>query len=135
MIKMVKVLISNVGLDHHAVGGIVLSQGLRDAGMEVIYLGVGRTPEEIVRTAIQEDVDVIGISIYSGAHEVVAQDLMQLLEDNGMRENIMVIFGGVIPPQDASKLKSMGVMEVFPPACNMKIVANFLKQEFTGRQM
>lgn len=112
MSRKIRALIGKVGLDGHEVGAKVVANALRNAGMEVIYTGLRQTPEKIVSTAIQEDVDVIGISILSGAHMVLIGRILELLRENQATE-IMVVCGGVIPRSDCEKLKGMGVREVF----------------------
>ncbi|MBD3415493.1 MAG: methylmalonyl-CoA mutase [Candidatus Aminicenantes bacterium] len=118
----IRVLVAKPGLDGHDRGAKVICRALRDAGFEVIYTGLRRTPEEIVSSAIQEDVDVIGLSILSGAHNVLFPKIMDLLKDQGGSE-IKVIAGGIIPENDISDLKKMGIAEVFlPGASTQKIV-------------
>jgi len=112
--KNLRILIAKVGLDGHDRGAKVVSRALRDAGFEVIYTGLRRTPEEIVNTAVQEDVDIIGISILSGAHNVLIKKIMQLLKKN-QASDIKVIAGGIIPDKDIMGLKREGVAEIFTP--------------------
>jgi methylmalonyl-CoA mutase cobalamin-binding domain/chain len=107
----VRVLVAKVGLDGHDRGVKIVARTLRDAGMEVIYTGLHRTPEEVVEAAVQEDVDVIGISILSGAHMTVFPRLLKLLEERGGHD-ILVVGGGVIPDADIDKLKALGVREL-----------------------
>jgi len=114
MRKRIRVLIAKPGLDGHDRGAKVVARALRDAGMEVIYTGLRQTPEQIVRTTIQEDVDVIGLSILSGAHMKICEKLLKLMRENQI-EDIPVFVGGIIPPDDAEKLKEMGIKEVFGP--------------------
>ena len=111
--KPIKILVGKPGLDGHDRGAKVVSLALRDAGMEVIYTGLHKTLEQIVRTAVQEAVDVIGLSIMSGAHLPICRRLRELMKAEGI-EDIPVVVGGVIPKQDVSKLKEMGVRGVFP---------------------
>jgi methylmalonyl-CoA mutase C-terminal domain/subunit len=117
-----------MGLDGHEIGALLVSQALRDAGMEVIYLGLNRTPEEVVEAAIQEDVDVIGISSMSGVHDVALPELMELLRDRGA-EGIIVIAGGVIPPEDIRMLEEAGVRRVFPAGTRTSQIVEFLQSE------
>ncbi len=117
--KKIRVLIGKIGLDGHDVGAKVVAAALRDAGMEVIYTGLRQTPENIVNTAIQEDVDAIGISILSGSHLPLISRLMDVLKDEGA-DDIKVVVGGIIPEEDIEPLKAMGVFEVFPPESEMK---------------
>ena len=107
----IRVIVAKVGLDGHDRGVKIVARTLRDAGMDVIYTGLHRTPEEVVEAAIQEDVDVIGVSILSGAHMTVFPRLLKLLDERGAGD-ILVIGGGVIPDEDVAKLKAMGVKEL-----------------------
>ena len=109
--RPVRVLVGKPGLDGHDVGAKIVSRALRDAGMEVVYSGLHRTPDEIVTTAMQEDVDVIGLSILSGAHLPIAQKVLQKLKEKGI-DDVPIIIGGVIPKRDATKLKEYGIAEV-----------------------
>ena len=111
--KKIKILIGKPGLDGHDRGAKVIALALRDAGMEVLYTGLHQTIEEIVRMAVQEAVDVIGLSIMSGAHLPICKTLLDLMKDQGI-EDIPVAIGGVIPKQDISKLKELGIKGVFP---------------------
>jgi methylmalonyl-CoA mutase C-terminal domain/subunit len=110
----IRVLIAKPGLDGHDRGAKVIARALRDAGMEVIYTGLRQTPEQIVAAAIQEDVDAIGLSILSGAHNALFPEIMRLLKEEGA-EDVVVFAGGIIPEQDIAKLKKMGIREIFPP--------------------
>jgi methylmalonyl-CoA mutase C-terminal domain/subunit len=112
--RKIRVLIAKPGLDGHDRGAKVIARALRDAGMEVIYTGLRQTPEQIVAAAIQEDVDVIGLSILSGAHNVLFPEIMRLLKE-GDATDIVVVAGGIIPEQDVPKLKAMGIGEIFLP--------------------
>ena len=107
----IRVIVAKVGLDGHDRGVKIVARTLRDAGMDVIYTGLHRTPEEVVEAAIQEDVDVIGVSILSGAHMTVFPRLLKLLDERGARD-ILVVGGGVIPDEDVARLKAMGVSEL-----------------------
>lgn len=107
----IRVIIAKVGLDGHDRGVKIVARTLRDAGMDVIYTGLHRTPEEVVEAAIQEDVDVIGVSILSGAHMTVFPRLLKLLDDRGAND-ISIVGGGVIPDEDIAKLKALGVKEL-----------------------
>jgi methylmalonyl-CoA mutase C-terminal domain/subunit len=111
--KKIKILVGKPGLDGHDRGAKVIALALRDAGMEVIYTGLHQTIEQIVRTAVQEAVDVIGLSIMSGAHLPICQKLLEMMKSEGI-EDIPVAVGGVIPKQDIAKLKDLGVKGVFP---------------------
>ena len=109
--RPIRVLVGKPGLDGHDVGAKIVSRALRDAGMEVVYSGLHRTPDEIVATALQEDVDVIGLSILSGAHLPIAQKILQKLKEKGI-DDVPIIIGGVVPKRDAATLKEYGVAEV-----------------------
>ncbi len=108
----IRVLVAKVGLDGHDRGAKVIARALRDAGMEVIYTGLHRRPEDVVTSAIQEDVDVIGISILSGAHMTVFPRIIELLEQQEADENILLLGGGVMPDEEVEELKKMGVAEI-----------------------
>ena len=112
--RKIRVLIAKPGLDGHDRGAKIIARALRDAGMEVIYTGLRQTPEQIVAAAVQEDVDAIGLSILSGAHNVLFPEIMRLLKDEGA-EGIIVFAGGIIPEQDIPKLKALGIREIFLP--------------------
>ena len=112
--KKIRVLIAKPGLDGHDRGAKVIARALRDAGMEVIYTGLRQTPEQIVAAAVQEDVDAIGLSILSGAHNVLFPEIMRMLKEEGA-EDIVVFAGGIIPEQDIPKLKKLGIREIFLP--------------------
>jgi len=124
--KKIKVLVAKPGLDGHDRGAKVVAYGLRDAGMEVIYTGLRQTPEQIVNAAVQEDVDVVGLSILSGAHLSLVQRVVQNLKEKGVGEK-MVIVGGIIPQEDVARLKEMGVAEVFIPGAPIKTISEFIK--------
>ena len=129
--RRIKVLVAKPGLDGHDRGAKVVAYGLRDAGMEVVFTGLRQTPEQIANAAIQEDVDVVGLSILSGAHLSLIQRVLQNLKEKGASEK-MVIVGGIIPPPDASKLKTMGVAEVFTPGTSIKTIAEFIKAKVSA---
>ena len=112
MARAIRVLVAKVGLDGHDRGAKVVARVLRDAGMEVVYTGLHRTPEQVVSAAVQEDVDVIGISLLSGAHMTLVPRLLQLLKEQGA-EDIAVVVGGVIPDEDVEELRKLGAAEVF----------------------
>ena len=121
----VRVLIAKPGLDGHDRGAKVIARALRDAGMEVIYTGLRQTPEMIAEAALQEDVDVVGLSILSGAHMTLVPRVLALLRVNGLGDVVLVV-GGVIPDEDATALKEMGVAEVFGPGTLTQTVVSFL---------
>jgi len=112
--KKIRVLIAKPGLDGHDRGAKVIARALRDAGMEVIYTGLRQTPEQIVAAAIQEDVDAIGLSILSGAHNVLFPEIMRMLKEEGA-DDVIVFAGGIIPEQDIPRLKEIGIREIFLP--------------------
>jgi methylmalonyl-CoA mutase, C-terminal domain len=126
--KKIRVLVAKPGLDGHDRGAKIVARALRDAGMEVIYTGLRQTPEQIVETAIQEDVNVIGLSILSGAHTHLFPRLMELLKENKV-EDIVVIGGGVIPEEDICELKKIGIAEVFTPGTDTKDIIKFIKEK------
>jgi len=129
--KKIRVLVAKPGLDGHDRGAKVVAYGLRDAGFEVVYTGLRQTPEMITNAAIQEDVDVVGLSILSGAHLSLTQRVLQNLKTKGARDK-MVLVGGIISPVDAAKLKEIGVAEVFIPGASIKSIADFIKGKFAG---
>jgi len=126
----VRVLVAKPGLDGHDRGAKVVARALRDAGFEVIYTGIRQTPEQIVETVIQEDVDVLGISILSGAHMVLIPKILKLLEERGLKvnEDVLVIAGGIIPPDDAQELEKMGVAKVFGPGSPIEEIIRFIDE-------
>ena len=125
--KKIRILIAKPGLDGHDRGAKVICRALRDAGYEVIYTGLRRTPEEIVHAAIQEDVDLIGLSILSGAHNVLFPKIMNLLKEKGA-EDIAVIAGGIIPDKDIPKLKEIGIKEIFLPGSSTQDIVKWIKE-------
>jgi methylmalonyl-CoA mutase C-terminal domain/subunit len=126
--KKIRVLVAKPGLDGHDRGAKIVARALRDAGMEVIYTGLRQSPEQIVETAIQEDVNVIGLSILSGAHTHLFPRLMELLKENKV-EDIVVIGGGVIPEEDIYELKKIGIAEVFTPGTNTRDIIKFIQEK------
>ena len=129
----IRVLIAKPGLDGHDRGAKVVARALRDAGMEVIYTGIRQTPEMIVATALQEDVDVVGLSILSGAHLELFPSIIEGLKQKGMGD-VLVIAGGVIPTEDTAALKQMGVKAVFGPGTNTEQIAEYIKKEGACRR-
>ncbi len=115
MSRPIRVLVAKPGLDGHDRGAKVIARALRDAGMEVIYTGLRQTPEQIVATALQEDVDVVSMSILSGAHGYLLPKVVELMKKEGIYEETLVIAGGVIPQEDIPELKESGIAEVFTP--------------------
>ncbi|MFC2031933.1 cobalamin B12-binding domain-containing protein [Chloroflexota bacterium] len=129
----IRVLMAKPGLDGHETGAKLIARVLRDAGMDVIYTGSRQTPEMIVRTASQEDIDIIGLSILSGAHKELCSRILTLLRQEGM-EDIPLIVGGIIPDKDASVLKEMGVSEVFGPGTNTSQVVECVRNLMCSRE-
>jgi methylmalonyl-CoA mutase C-terminal domain/subunit len=129
----IRVIIAKPGLDGHDRGAKVIARALRDAGMEVIYTGLRQTPEQIVSAALQEDADVIGLSILSGAHNHVAPRLMQLLKERGL-DDVLVVIGGIIPDLDVPRLKEMGVKGVFLPGTPMQEIVEFIRGNVKQRE-
>jgi methylmalonyl-CoA mutase C-terminal domain/subunit len=125
MVKKLRVVIAKPGLDGHDRGAKVIARALRDAGMEVIYTGLRQTPEQIVSAALQEDADVIGLSILSGAHNHIAPRLMELLKAKGL-DDVLVVIGGIIPDLDIPKLKEIGVKGIFLPGTPMQHIIDFI---------
>lgn len=128
MAKKIRVLIAKPGLDGHETGAKLISRALRDAGMEVIYTGPRQTPEMIAQSALQEDVNVIGLSILSGAHKEFAIRVIDLMKEKGMGE-IPIVMGGIIPREDIPALKEMGVQEVFGPGTSTRDIVAFLQRK------
>ncbi|WP_297437118.1 cobalamin B12-binding domain-containing protein [Thermococcus sp.] len=126
----VRVLIAKPGLDGHDRGAKVIARALRDAGFEVIYTGIRQTPEQIVESVIQEDVDVLGISILSGAHMVLIPKILRLLEERDLKpnEDVLITAGGIIPPDDAKKLEELGVGRVFGPGSPISEIVEFIDE-------
>jgi methylmalonyl-CoA mutase C-terminal domain/subunit len=127
MADKIRVLVAKAGLDGHDRGAKVIAAALRDAGMEVIYTGLRQTPEMIVEAAIQEDVDVIGISILSGAHMTIFPKIKKLMDEKGL-DDVLLTGGGIIPEEDIIKLKEMGVGELFTPGASTKNIAAYIKE-------
>ena len=122
----IRVLVAKPGLDGHDRGAKIIARALRDAGMEVIYTGLRQTPEMIVNAALQEDVQVIGLSILSGAHNAIMPRVMELLHEKDMT-NVKVIVGGIIPDEDAADLKRQGVAAVFQPGASLEEIVDFVR--------
>jgi methylmalonyl-CoA mutase C-terminal domain/subunit len=127
MDRKIRVLVAKPGLDGHDRGAKIVARALRNAGMEVIYTGLHQTAEMIVETAIQEDVDVIGLSLLSGAHMTLFIDVTKLLKNNKM-EDVLVVGGGVIPKEDIPKLKKAGVSEIFGPGTHTEHIVDYIKR-------
>ena len=127
MARKLRVVIAKPGLDGHDRGAKVIARALRDAGMEVIYTGLRQTPEMIATAALQEDADVVGLSILSGAHNHIAPRLMELLRKNGL-DDVLVVIGGIIPGVDIPKLKEIGVKGVFLPGTPIQDIVEFINK-------
>jgi methylmalonyl-CoA mutase C-terminal domain/subunit len=125
--KKIRVLIAKAGLDGHDRGAKVIAAALRDAGMEVIYTGLRKTPEMIVEAALQEDVDAVGISMLSGAHMTIFPRVLSLMEEKGIRD-VLLFGGGIIPDQDIGALKNMGVGELFTPGASTLDIVAYIKE-------
>jgi methylmalonyl-CoA mutase C-terminal domain/subunit len=132
--QKIRVLVAKPGLDGHDRGAKVIARALRDAGMEVIYTGLRQTPEMIVNAALQEDVDVIGLSILSGAHNAIVPRVMDLMRQQKM-EDVMVVLGGTIPAQDLDQLSKVGVAAVFGPGTPMQDIIQFIRTNVKPRSV
>ncbi len=126
MITPVRVLVAKIGLDGHDRGARVIASALRDAGMEVIYTGLRKTPEMVVRAAVQEDVDVVGVSILSGAHLTLVPRLRSLMDEEGL-DDVPLVVGGVIPEADVAALKEQGIAAVFTPGARLDEVVSYIR--------
>jgi len=130
--RKIRVLVAKPGLDGHDRGAKVIARALRDAGMEVIYTGLRQTPEMITTASLQEDVDVIGLSILSGAHNAIVPRVMDLLKQNKM-DDVIVVVGGIIPDQDIPALKAMGVGAIFQPGTTMDDIVQYIRANVKPR--
>src|SRR5271163_3539908 len=130
--KKIRVLIAKPGLDGHDRGAKIIARALRDAGMEVIYTGLRQTPEMIASAAVQEDVDVIGLSILSGAHNTICPQLMNLLRAKGMND-VTVVIGGIIPEADIAALKQAGIAEIFLPGTSTHDIISFINERHAAK--
>jgi methylmalonyl-CoA mutase C-terminal domain/subunit len=130
--RKIRVLIAKPGLDSHDRGAKVVARALRDAGMEVIYTGLRQTPEQIAETALQEDVDVIGLSILSGAHKTLFPRIMELLKKQGLTD-VMVFAGGIIPEEDVSQMKKLGIKEIFGPGTTTEEIIRYVMDNLPKR--
>ena len=128
--RKIRVLIAKPGLDGHDRGAKIIARALRDAGMEVIYTGLRQTPEQIVAAAVQEDVDAIGLSILSGAHNVLFPEIMRLLKDESA-EGIVVFAGGIIPEKDIPRMKELGIREIFLPGTPTATAVDAIRRAVT----
>jgi methylmalonyl-CoA mutase C-terminal domain/subunit len=130
--RKIRVLIAKPGLDSHDRGAKVVARALRDAGMEVIYTGLRQTPEQIVETALQEDVDVIGLSILSGAHKTLFPRIMELLKKQGLSD-VMVFAGGIVPEEDIVEMKKLGIKEIFGPGTTTDSIIQYVRDNLPKR--
>ena len=126
--RAIRCLVAKVGLDGHDRGAHVIARAFRDAGFEVIYSGLHKSPDEIVQAAVQEDVDVLGISILSGAHDTLVPKIIDGLEEYGALEDTLVLVGGIVPEEDREELYEMGVAEIFGPGSSMEETIEFVRE-------
>lgn len=132
--RKLRILVGKPGLDGHDRGAKIIARAFRDAGFEVIYTGLHQTPEMIVNTAVQEDVDAIGLSILSGAHNYVFPEVIKLLKDNGMEE-VLVFGGGIVPAEDIAELKSQGVAEIFTPGTPLEETVKWVRDHVRPKSL
>ena len=132
MLKKIRVLVAKPGLDGHDRGAKIVARALAEAGMEVIYLGLRLTPEQIAEAAVQEDVDVVGLDCLSGAHMALFPKIVELLREKG-KKDALIIAGGIIPRKDVAALKQAGIAEVFGPGTPLDDIVNFIKTDLGGR--
>jgi len=130
--KRIRILVAKPGLDGHDRGARVIARAYRDAGFEVVYTGLHQTPEQIVAAAVQEDVDVIGLSVLSGAHMTLFKRVLELLRTN-KADDVMVIGGGIIPEEDVPKLKKLGIKEIFLPGTSLDTIVGWVKDNVNPR--
>lgn len=130
--RKIRVLVAKPGLDSHDRGAKIVARALRDAGMEVIYTGLRQTPEQIAETALQEDVDVVGLSILSGAHLTLFPKIVDLMKQRGLSD-VLVFAGGIIPEEDIPSLKQLGIKQIFGPGTPTHTVVNFVKDNVKSR--
>jgi methylmalonyl-CoA mutase C-terminal domain/subunit len=126
MNERLRVVVAKPGLDGHDRGAKVIARAFRDAGFEVIYTGLRQTPEQIVNAALQEDADVVGLSVLSGAHMTLCTRIMELMKKEGLGE-VLVVVGGIIPDQDVAKLKALGISEVFQPGASTEDIIKYVR--------
>ncbi len=131
--RPIRVVVAKAGLDGHDRGAKVVARALRDAGMEVIYTGVHQTPEQVVETALQEDADAIGVSLLSGAHNYVFPRIAELMKEKGM-DDVLLFGGGIIPEDDAERLKEHGVERVFQPGASLEDIVTYLRDAVSNRR-
>jgi methylmalonyl-CoA mutase C-terminal domain/subunit len=133
MVRKIRVLIAKPGLDGHDRGAKVIAQALRDAGMEVIYTGIRQTPEQVANAAIQEGVDIVGLSCLSGAHNYLFPEVVKLLKDKGA-EDVVVLGGGIIPSDDIPELKKSGIREIFLPGTSTEEIVKYIQENVENIQ-
>jgi methylmalonyl-CoA mutase C-terminal domain/subunit len=131
--RTIRCLVAKVGLDGHDRGAHVIARAFRDAGFEVIYSGLHKAPDEIVQAAVQEDVDVLGISILSGAHNTLVPKIVEGLKEYGAFEDTLIIVGGIIPEDDRPELREAGVAEIFGPGASMQQTIDFVRENVPDR--
>ena len=127
MNEKIRVIVAKPGLDGHDRGAKVIARAFRDAGFEVIYTGLRQTPEQVVNAALQEDVDVVGLSVLSGAHMTLCPRIMELMKKEGL-DDVLVVIGGIIPDQDIPKLKALGVGEIFQPGASLEEIVTYVRK-------
>jgi len=132
--QKIRVLVAKPGLDSHDRGAKIVARALRDAGMEVIYTGLRQTPEQIVETALQEDVDVIGLSILSGAHTTLFPRIMKLIKEKNLND-VVVFAGGIIPEEDVPEMKKLGIKEIFGPGTPTETLVKYVKETVRKRTL
>ena len=132
--RRIRVLVAKAGLDGHDRGAKIVARALRDAGMEVIYTGLRQTPEMIVSAALQEDVDAIGISILSGAHNTILPRISELMRARGL-DDVLLVVGGIIPDEDIPTLKQAGVSEVFQPGASTQEIVTYIREKVETRRL
>ena len=132
MPERIRVLVAKPGLDGHDRGAKIIARAFRDAGFEVIYTGLRQTPEMVVRAALQEDVNVVGLSVLSGAHMTLCPRIMELMKKEKL-DDVLVLVGGIIPDQDISKLKALGVSEVFQPGVSTEDIIDYVRRNVGKR--
>jgi len=130
--RRIRILVAKPGLDGHDRGARVIARSFRDAGFEVVYTGLHQTPEQIAGAAVQEDVDLIGLSVLSGAHMTLFKRVLELLKDKGA-DDVMVIGGGIIPEEDVPRLKKLGIQEIFLPGTSLDTIVNWVKDNVKPR--
>ena len=127
MNEKIRVVVAKPGLDGHDRGAKIIARAFRDAGFEVIYTGLRQTPEQVVNAALQEDADVVGLSVLSGAHMTLCPRIMDLMKKEGL-DDVLVVVGGIIPDQDITKLKAIGVAEIFQPGASTEEIVTYVRQ-------